>query len=121
MGVRFPLVDTLDKAAVVLMLVAVAFVTLVAHAPFSIGLLMGALLMAAYGWRTGQQDLIGIAAFLPAFGLLAWAANYGVYRITPHVIDSALLRTADPRATTPKIPRTERIKGSAPCMRKLPI
>ena len=82
----------LDRLAIGLIAVAVAFIAIVAGSPFSQSLLAGAILMAIYGFFTKQRDLIAIAPFLPGFGLLAWWANYGIYFLTPHTIDSTLLR-----------------------------
>ncbi len=81
-----------NRLEIVLIAVSVVFISLVMRAPFSIGLLIGAAIMAIYGWQTKQNDLLAAAAFVPGFGLLAWWANWLVYLITPHTIDSSLLR-----------------------------
>lgn len=84
--------EKLDKVALILIGVTLAFLSLALRSPFSVGLTVGAFMVAIYGLRSGQRDLLAIAVCIPGFGLLAWWGNYLIYRITPHTIDKDLLR-----------------------------
>lgn len=83
--------DNLDRVTAVVVCLAVVLIISVTHSPFSIGVTVGALFMAAYGWRTEDKVLFVIAPSLPTFSLLTWGFTYLIYRMTPHTVDQQLL------------------------------
>jgi len=82
---------SLDRIALGTIAVSVVFIALVST-PFYRWLLVGAILSSIYGYITRQRDLIVVSCLTPVCYLVGWLTNYAISCLTPHTIDSELLR-----------------------------